>query len=328
MMKIATIGSGPIVHDFLDAVTRVEGAECVAVYSRKEETALSLAGKFKIQQVYTDLNTMLLDSNVNTIYIASPNSLHYEQALQALTAGKHVILEKPFTSNYEEAKKLYEIAYNKKLFLFEAITTIHMPNYRLVKENLDKIGRIRLVQCNYSQYSSRYQLLLKGETPNIFNPKFSGGALMDINLYNLHFILGLFGSPKSTQYFPNKHKNGIDTSGIAVLEYSDFVVQATGAKDSNSMNFVQIQGENGYIHVIGGSNGCKEIEVVLNDGTIEKLNEQDEENRLVYELRTFVKTYNNKDCDKSFTLLDNSLQLMKLLDSLREDGGIAFAADM
>jgi predicted dehydrogenase len=326
-MKIATIGSGMIVHGFLDAVSRVEGAECIAVYSRKEKIAKLLAEKFEVEHIYTNLDEMFLDPNIEVIYIASPNSLHYEQALKALNAKKNVILEKPFTSNYKQAAHLANVAKENCLMIFEAITTRHMPNYQIVKDNLDKIGRIRLVQTNYSQYSSKYGALLEGERPNVFNVQFSGGALMDINLYNLHFILGLFGTPETVKYFPNTHENGIDTSGIAVLKYPDFLAQAVGAKDSNSMNFAQIQGEKGYIHVVGGSNGVKEVEIVMNDGSSEILNHQTEENRLVYELQEFVRIFNKEDHNSSYQLLDESLQLMQVLDSLREDGDIVFTSD-
>lgn len=326
-MKIATIGSGPIVHGFLDAINQVEDVECTAVYSRKTETAKPLAERYGVNQIFTDLDEMFSSPDVEVVYIASPNSLHFEQTLKALKAHKHVILEKPFTSNYKEAKQLYEVAKENSLMLFEAISTIHMPNYQLIKDNLDKIGKIRLVQTNYSQYSSKYNALLEGGTPNVFNLEFSGGSLMDINLYNLHFILGLFGEPETAKYYPNKYENGIDTSGIAVLEYPNFLAQAVGAKDSNSMSFAQIQGEKGYIHVIDGANGVKEVEIIMNDGTSEILNKQTQENRLFYELQEFAKLFQAKDFEGSYKLLEETLQLMKVLDQLRESCGLIFKAD-
>lgn len=326
-MKIATIGTGIIVDAFLDAVKQVENVECLALYSRKELNAEPFAEKYEINKIYTDLDDLFSDTDIDTIYIASPNSLHYEQAYKALNAGKHVICEKPFTSNLRELNHLIEVARKKDLFLFEAITTIHMPNFKLLKEYIEKIGRIRLIQCNYSQYSSRYDKLLDGELPNIFNLEFSGGALMDINLYNLFFVLTLFGKPTKTHYFANKHKNGIDTSGVAVLEYQDFIAHCSGAKDSNSMNFAMIQGEKGYLKVKGSTNECQDVEVVLNDRTIEQYNNQLESNRLVYELKNIAEIVEHKDKEKSFQLLEYSKLVMKVLDDLRIDAGIEFHAD-
>ena len=150
-MKIGTVGTGAIVEEFLNAVSEVENVNCVAVYSRKQETASNLANKFNIKKTYTDYESLLNDKEIEFIYIALPNSLHYEYTLKALKSGKNVINEKPFTSTIEEAETLIKTAKEKKLFLFEAITTIHLPNYIKVKESLSKIGKIKLVQCNYSK---------------------------------------------------------------------------------------------------------------------------------------------------------------------------------
>ncbi|MEI7845848.1 MAG: Gfo/Idh/MocA family oxidoreductase, partial [Chloroflexota bacterium] len=195
-MKIATIGTGFIVDTFLESLQTIPGVECIAMFSRKAETAAALVQKYQIDLVYTDMDAMLANSNVDFVYVASPNSMHYEHALKALQCGKNVICEKPFTSTSKETEHLISAARGKHLMLFEAITTIHLPNFQFLKENLSRLGKIRIIQCNYSQYSSRYNKLLAGETPNIFNPQFSGGALLDINIYNLHFVINLFGRPQ------------------------------------------------------------------------------------------------------------------------------------
>lgn len=324
-MNIATIGTGFIVDTFLSALSKVEGARCVAMYSRKQETAKPLAEKFGIGKIYTNLEEVYGDPEVDFIYVASPNSLHYQHAYSALEHGKHVICEKPFTSTVRELESLTQLAKQKKLMLFEAITTIHLPNYQLIKENIAKLGPIKMIQCNYSQYSSRYNALLAGETPNIFNPKFSGGALVDINIYNLHFVMNLFGTPETISYTANKHANGIDTSGVLVLKYSDFIAECVGCKDTNSMNFALIQGEKGYIHA-DGANGCQTV-VLHTEGNETVLNQQNETNKLYYELVDFHEIYQNQDFDRCYQLLDYSSTVMEVLVEARKDAGIVFEAD-
>ncbi|MCM3766747.1 Gfo/Idh/MocA family protein [Neobacillus niacini] len=324
-MNIATIGTGFIVDTFLSALSKVDGAQCVAMYSRKQESARPLAEKYEIGKIYTNLDEMYGDPDVDFVYVASPNSLHYEQAYRALELGKHVICEKPFTSTLQELESLTQLAKQKQLLLFEAITTIHLPNYQLIKENVDKLGPIKFIQCNYSQYSSRYNALLAGETPNIFNPKFSGGALVDINIYNLHFVMNLFGTPESIRYTANKHPNGIDTSGVLVMKYPGFIAECVGCKDTNSMNFALIQGEKGYIHV-DGANGCQTV-VVHAEGTETTLNQQTTQNSLYYELVAFREIYKSQDFDRCYQLLDYSRSVMDMLVEARKDAGIVFAAD-
>lgn len=325
-MKVATIGSGFIVEWFLTALNDIEGASCEAVYSRKVETAKPLADKFQIDKIYTDLDEMYADSNIEFIYIASPNSLHFEHALQALKHGKHVICEKPFTSTARETKELIDLAKHNELMLFEAISTIHLPNYQIVKEEVKKLGKLKLVQCNYSQYSSRYKKLLDGETQNVFNPTFSGGALADINIYNLHFVMNLFGVPDSVCYTANLHENGIDTSGVLVMKYPDLIAECVGAKDSNSMNFVLIQGVNGYIHVEDGANGCKKVISCIDDKVTE-LNSQTKSNWLTYELAVFNNIFQSKDFARCYELLDYSCDVMKIFEQARKSGKIYYPAD-
>lgn len=325
-MRIGTVGTGRIVDEFILALKDVENVQCIAVYSRKEETAKSFADKHLIQKIYTDYDSFLGDESIDFIYIASPNSLHYDYALKALEKGKNVICEKPFTSTVKEAKELIDLAKEKHLFLFEAITTLNFPNYEVIKESLSKLGAIKLVQCNYSQYSSRYDQLLEGEVTNIFNPQFSGGCLVDINIYNLHFVTGLFGKAKEVRYFPNKAENGIDTSGIVILRYDDFLCTCTGAKDSESPSFIVIQGTKGYIKVNTPPSRALSFEIKTKDQM--KVYDQDTQvNRMTYEIRNFYKLYQAKDYQKCYELLDHSLKVIETATQARKDAGIVFEAD-
>jgi len=325
-MKIGTIGTGAIVDTFLSAVNDIPELECMVMYSRRKESAQHLARKYKINKIYTDLYEMLEKSNVDFIYIASPNSLHCEQAILCMKHGKNIICEKPIASNLKEMNKLIKIAKEKSLMFFEAITTIHLPNYKLIKENLNKIGRVRIVQCNFSQYSSRYDKLLARETTNVFDPEFSGGVLQDLNIYNLHFIMNLFGVPKKVNYFTNKHTNGIDTSGILFLKYPDFICECVAAKDSDSKNLIQIQGEKGYILVEDAPNSCKEFSLYKNSEK-QTFNLQKNTNSLYYELLEFRDIYQKNDFDKCFDLLCYSSYVIKVLTKARKDGKIIFGAD-
>ncbi|PQP83139.1 oxidoreductase [Paenibacillus sp. PCH8] len=326
-MNIATMGTGTIVDVILSAINELDEVTCTAIYSRKRETAQKLAGKYGVSTIYTDLESLFSDANVDLIYIASPNSMHYEQAYQALQHGKHVVCEKPFTSTLQEAETLITLAKEKNLLLFEAISNIHLPNIQVIREQLPKLGQIKLIQCNYSQYSRKYNDLLAGETPNVFNPQFSGGALMDINIYNLHLVMNLFGSPSSVSYTANRHANGIDTSGVVVLKYPEWIAECVGAKDTNSMNFVLIQGEKGYLQVVGGANGCREIKLQIGEEPAEVYNAQNRTNWLYYEWEAFRDMHATGDHTRCYELLEHSRSVMKVLMSARKDAGIDFAAD-
>ena len=104
-MKVGTIGSGVIVDRMIEAMKMTPGMEVSAIYSRTLARAQEFARKHHVSKYYDDLDAMLKDEKLDTIYVASPNGLHYLQSKKALLAGKHVICEKPFVPTVEEAKE-------------------------------------------------------------------------------------------------------------------------------------------------------------------------------------------------------------------------------
>lgn len=330
-VKLGTIGSGVIVHSVLDAVKATENIELAAVYSRTLEKATELADEYGASHTFTDLKSFFKSSYFNTVYIASPNNLHYEQAKAALLAGKHVICEKPLCTKDSEAIELARIAEEKKLVLLEAAPTAYLPNFKLLKESLSKIGKIKLVNSNYSQYSSRYDALLAGQLPNIFNPEYAGGCLMDINFYNVYLNVALFGLPLEAIYYPNLFelpdgKGVTDTSGIMILKYGDFISTNTGAKDSAGINYFQIEGEKGYIYVTDGSNGLKEIRVVV-DGKEEILNQQDNPDRWFYEIQAIVPMMLEERVNELKNRFRITLETVRVMENARKAAGIIYPGD-
>lgn len=324
-IRLGTIGTGSIVHAVLDDVRETDGIRPVAVYSRSREKGNALAQEYGVSRVYTDMEAFLRDEEMNFVYIASPNLLHYEQTKKALLAGKHVICEKPFCTRAEQARELVALAKERGLFLIDATPTAFLPNLEILRRELPKAGRIRLVQGNYSQYSSRYDLLLKGETPNVFNPEYAGGSLMDINFYNIYLNVALFGKPRSAVYYPNMH-GGIDTSGIVVMQYEDFVSESVGAKDTWGVNFFQIEGEDGYLYVRGGSNGLAEIRVVTRTSD-ETFNVQGDRDRRAIEVQELTRLVLADDHDAIARRLDTMTAVMEVLEAVRKDAGIRFPGD-
>ena len=262
-MNLCAIGTGAITKSMLAEFNRSDVLHVTAIYSRKEETGRAMAQEFGIEKVYTDMTEMLADPTIEMVYVASPNSIHYSQTKAALLAGKHVICEKPFAPTVAEVDELVALAEEKHLMLFEAITTAHHPHYTFIKENLPQLGKLKIVTATFCQFSSRYPALLAGKPSPVLNHAFAGGALMDINLYNIHFVVGLFGAPKTVRYFPNRHESGVDTSGILVLEYEDFLCQCIAAKDCAAQNGVQIIGEDGHMVITPSASNCQTVELNL-----------------------------------------------------------------
>lgn len=325
-VRLGTIGSGVIVRSILDNVQKTDGIRLAAVYSRSAEKAERLAGEYGCPTAYTDMDAFLNDPQVNTVYIATPNLLHYEQAKKALLAGKHVILEKPFTTKLSHARELAELAERKRLFLVEAAPTTFLPNYAILRRELAKIMPVKLVLSNYSQYSSRYDAVLRGEVPAIFDPAYAGGCLMDINFYNALLNIALFGMPKAASYHPNLRPGLSDTSGVLLLQYDGFVSQNAGAKDTWGVNSFQIEGENGYIYIENGSNGLKSIRVVTKTSD-ETFNEQPNPDRWFYEVQEITRLFRSNAYESIRERMEITLHTVAVIEATRKAAGIRFPGD-
>ncbi|MCK1237444.1 Gfo/Idh/MocA family oxidoreductase [Streptococcus uberis] len=314
-MKLTVVGTGKIVEEALPIITATNGIQVQALVStpRSQEKAKALADRYQIQDLYTDLEEALTNPNTDTVYVATPNHLHYEMTKAALLAGKHVICEKPFTLKEAQAQELAEIAKRKQLILLEAITNLYLENFAVLKEELANLGDIKIVDCNYSQYSSRYDAFKEGVIAPAFDPEKGGGALRDLNIYNIHLVVALFGLPKTVNYLSNMER-GVDTSGILLMDYLDFKVVCIAAKDCSAEVRTTIQGNRGSLIVAGESNTLPQVQVTENGIEPRVINKNGSEHRMAAEFRVFQAIIDERDFERAQEALDHSLKVMKVLD--------------
>ena len=319
-MKLGIVGNGGIVKMALHILKDTD-IVVSSLWCRNAEKGKPLVEEYGIPSLYTDYDAFLKDDSFDTVYIGLINSLHYEYAKKAILAHKHVIVEKPFTSTYEQAKELYDLTKENNVFVFEAIMSRYSKNYQHIQKYLPCIGDIKMIQCNYSQYSSRYDAYLRHEVLPAFDPEEYGGALYDINVYNIHFVEGLFGKPVFTHYEANIGFNGVDTSGTLIMRYPEYIAVCTGAKDSASHNGVMIQGIKGYIQmdsrpgiIQNVSLHTKEEERVID---IEKM-----QSPMKTEFEQIASVIEEKDTSTMVLWLENSLEVMKILSNSRKEIGL------
>lgn len=315
-MNLGIVGAGMIVKDFLSFTHELPEIKLEAIVARNIENLKNLQSMYNIKEIFTDLDECLSSPSIDTIYVAVPNNLHYSVAKKALEAGKNVICEKPFTLDYNETVELFELAESKNLILIEAITNQYLPNYLEIKENLSQIGNIRLVECNFSQLSSRYEAFKKGIIAPVFDKNQGGGVLGDLNIYNIHFVVGLFGAPKNSEYYPNIVRE-VDTSGILILEYDEFKVVCIAAKDTYNNSYANIQGDKGLIKVIGTLNEVPNY-IIKNKEVEMKVNKNIHKHRMYSEFKKFIDVIDNKDFDFMQKQKEHSLMVMEIFDKSRK----------
>lgn len=325
-MRLGIVGTGMIVGWVAPNLAGWD-VEIVAIAGTPRSTATieAMADKYGAAGRYTDWHDLMADVRVDTVYVATPNSLHYDVTEAALLAGKDVICEKPLTSRFDQAEKLARLAKKRGRFLWEAVVTTRQPNYKTIKQLLPRIGTVKMATTTFSQYSSRYDAFRAGEVLPAFDPAKAGGALMDLGLYTLTFTLGLFGEPLRATYVPNIER-GIDTSGVAILEYDGFTALNICAKDSGAPNRAVIQGIDGWLCMDSVPSICGAVTLRLNDGT-EELYDDCLSSVYEAEFRQFKAQQEAGDLQACFAELEESLLVNRIQNEIRRKAGVLFPSD-
>ena len=324
MINVGIIGSGFIVPEFIKATTLVKGFKYVGIASPVEEQLKNLKEKYGIGYYSLNNDDVLSDPKIDVIYVAVPNGLHYEIAKKALQNNKHVIVEKPFVPYYKQAKELIDLAKKKKKIIFDAVTLVHMNNFKKMKELVKDLGEIKMVDINFSQYSSRYNKLKEGIVLPAFDYKMAGGAMMDLGIYSINYVVGIFGEPKNVYYFPNITKK-IDTSGTLVLDYGSFKATCVTCKDCKAPLSTTIQGDKACIRSDYASSVIADFKVIQNDGTSKQyaLNKHSEESHY-QEFVEFKKLVTANDLATAQQYNKQTLSTIKVLEKAINFAGIKF----
>ncbi len=247
-IKFSVIGTSWITKSFIEGAKLVDGLVLDGVYSRSEEKGKQFAQSTGAKRVFKSIEEVA-DSDTDFVYVASPNSCHYEQCKFLLENKKHVLCEKPITVTPEEFSKLFFLAEENNVRYFEAIMYMHTSTRYLLKQELSELGNITSAHFEYSQLSSKYDDLLAGGIPNIFNPQMQTGALNDLGIYCVYPAIDLFGIPDSVQATQNFIFTGADSSGAAILKYKDKLVTISYSKVAEGRAPSQILGDEGAITI-------------------------------------------------------------------------------
>ena len=234
-MKWGILATGTIAAKFATTVIemRSDGEMIVAVGSRDVGKAQEFADTYDIKKAYGSYEELAADPEVEAVYIATPNNMHFSNAMLCLEKGKHVLCEKPFTTNAGEAEKLYNEADERGLFIMEAFWIRFLPLYEKLLQIVGskEFGELRHVRCDYG-------FIAKGaRRERKFKSELGGGALLDIGIYNLGFLHMLMGaSPES--FTSDVHLNEYGTDDFSVLQ-----LKYPGDRTAHSVQSIGLQME-------------------------------------------------------------------------------------
>lgn len=339
MIRLGTIGTSWITAQFIEAAQASNLYHVRAVYSRQAEKAYDLAQRYGINYYSDELNHLLFDPEIDAIYVASPNSLHFDLTMRAIRAGKHVIVEKPMFASAKQWREAHALAKEMNVLLFEAVVHVHGPNYKRLKQLVhNKLGELKRpflgANLNIGQYSSKYPDYAKAMeapeyaiVPNIFNLDFAGGTLMDIGVYPLYVAIDLFGMPMSVRYYAMKGANMIDLFGNIILSYDNYQINLFISKAVHSVLPSEIYMDDETI-VIEGITRIDKVHVVNTQGQAATIIDYKPSNPMAAEVEHFAEMMMNRDDVQQQILYENwtqlSLQVAQVMEEIRQSANIKF----
>ena len=248
-ISIGVVGTNFVTDMFMKGISLVDGFNVTAVCATREESRAQFAGKYQVNQTFSDYRNLAEMDSLDAVYLAVPNHLHYEMALYFLNKKVSVFCEKPLGVNPRQVKEMIDASKENYTLLQDGIVPLYTENYLKLKENLSEIGRLRRAVFVLGRYSTRYDAYLRGENPSTFRIEFCNGSLVDMGVYCVAVAVGLFGRPVEILANASKLATGVDAMGSTILIYDDFEVVIMHSKVSNSSITSEIQGEQGNLYI-------------------------------------------------------------------------------
>lgn len=326
MIRLGMIGTSQIAHTFAQAAQK-SGKYCLqAVYSRDEERGAAFAAEYGIPRVTVSLEELAGMEDVDAVYIASPNSCHYEQSMKMLRGGKHVFCEKPAVPTVKEWDELVAEAKRQNVIFMEAMRTAFDPGIEKVEELIPRIGQVRRATLEYGKYSSRYDAFLRGEVLNAFNPGLANAAVMDIGVYAVYVLVRLFGQPEEITGFNVKLANGMEGIGTILARYPEMISEVLYSKITDTIGASQIQGEKGNILVDTIPKPTR-ITLKMRDGEEQVFCLERDQNLLYREAEGFAAIVEERDLDRAEEYRHHTRIQLGILEELRRRTGIVFPGE-
>ena len=319
-MKLGILGPGRIARTVTATLVQMPEIECYAVASRNLERAEEFARDFGFEKVYDSYEAMLRDPELELVYITTPHSHHYAQMMLCLEHGKHVICEKAFTLNADQARKIREFASRKGLYVAEAIWTRYMPSRKMIDEIIASgiIGSVNTLTANLS-YNIAYK-------ERIMEPALAGGALLDIGIYGLNFALMHFGSDIERMESTVKLTDtGVDAMETITIFYKDGrMAVLTHSIYCRSDRKGIIHGENGYI-VVENINNPQSVAVYDSGDNLLAFHKVPQQiSGYEYEFREAVRCIREGKQEADSMPMETTVQVMEIMDSLRKTWGVVY----
>jgi predicted dehydrogenase len=323
-VKWGILGTGKIARRFMQAAFYVPDAQVVAVGSREQHTADQFGAQFGVPKRYGSYDALIGDPEVEIVYVATPHTLHAENTLAALQASKHVLCEKPFTVNAPQAEQVIQAARAAGKFVMDGMWTRCFPVVREIIRRIQtgELGEIRYLQADFG-FRPEFN-----PTSRLFAPELGGGALLDVGVYPVALAFLVLGAPKQIVSHATLGATGVDELCSMLLLYENGAQAVLSASLQVEMpKQANICGLQARIHLPAPWWKPSEAYLIRNDGATEHLLYPYEGDGLQFEIRHVHDCLRQGLTESPWMPLDETLAIMRVLDTLRAQWGVRYPSE-
>jgi len=314
------IGAGSIANRFIKDLQMVPEAYLAAVASRNFENAKAFADHYGVK-AYSDYKDVILDENVDILYIATPHALHMENTLTALSMGKPVLCEKPMAPNALQVRKMVSKAREAGVYLMEGMWTRFFPAMHQVRKWLEngEIGRVHLVQADFG-FSTDID-----PSSRLFNPNLAGGSLLDVGVYTISFVSMVFGKkPDRIFSMADMTPTGVDARMNCILSYEGGgMASLFSAICTETPQEARIIGEKGYI-IIPHFWSPKKAFLYKGGRIVEEFYQDHPGEGFHFEIAAVHEDLRAGRLENSLMPLTESIEIAETMDSIRKQWGLHY----
>ncbi|WIA99076.1 Gfo/Idh/MocA family protein [Curtobacterium sp. MCBA15_012] len=323
-VRWGVIGTGGVAHSFVADCTAA-GITFVAVGSRSQERSDAFAAEHGIPHAHGSYEALVADDEVDAVYVATPHSRHAEDALLAIGAGKHVLVEKAFTITAAEARRVVDAARRADVAVMEAMWTRFLPQSRMIRQVLaeGRIGRPRVVEATH------HQALPSDPAHRLNDPALGGGAMLDLGVYPISFAVDVLGVPTAVSASGTLSEQGVDTQMGVVLTHEGGAQSVLHfALDVRSPNTASVIGEDGRIDVDATWYTPTTWRIRDRDGAVvEEFDGREELAGYAHEARAFEEMVTSGTHEGGPMDPEETVAVMAVMDEARRQVGVRYAAD-
>jgi predicted dehydrogenase len=313
-VRLGIIGTGRMAQSFAAALADGSGLALNTVVSRRQEKAEQFAARFGAAAACDAIDRMLEDDTVELVYIASPHAVHCEHTLHCLEAGKHVLCEKPFAINADQAGRMIDLARARNLFLMEAMWTRYIPAVVRLRELLAEgiLGRTSVMVAGGA-------FMPPFDPDNyLFCRELGGGVLLDAGVYLVSWASMLFGPPARVLATGQLGESGVDEHDSVLLEHDDgSVAHLYVSLRARRSPEVLLVGENGSLRIHPPLFAPRAITLTLAGRDEETIDVPFEGNGYQFEAQEAARCIRGGLTESASMPLDESLAIMATLDEIR-----------